>query len=55
MAWASGVFPYAIAAALPPAGLILGLFAMEEDRRHGLEIIGVAIVAAVVWALVLLS
>ncbi len=53
MAWASGVFPYAIAAALPPAGLILGVFALQEDRRQGLRIIGVAIVAAIVWTLIL--
>lgn len=55
MAWASAVFPFAIAAALPPAGLVLGIFALEDERGHGWEIIGVSIVAAIVWALVLLS
>jgi hypothetical protein len=55
MAWASGVFPFAIAAVLPPAGLILGILALEDDRGHGWEIIGVSLVAAIVWALVLLG
>ena len=52
---AAEIFPFAIAVVLPPAGLVLGLFAMENDRGLGTRICGAAIAGAVLWAVVLLS
>jgi hypothetical protein len=52
---ASRIFPFAIGVVLPPAGLILGLAAMQEDRELGLRIIGVSLLAAVIWALLFLA
>lgn len=51
-----GVYiPFIIAVLLPPAGLILGLIGLqEEDRDRGIRLIGVSLLAAVVWALVFL-
>ena len=41
---------------LPPAGLLLGLFQYsEDDRELGLRLIVVAILAALVWAVLLLG
>lgn len=50
---AADIYPYAIAAFLPPAGLILGLVALEEERGLGLRLIGVALLAGFVWSLIL--
>jgi hypothetical protein len=53
---ATALFPFAIAVLLPPAGLLLGLAAFtQEDRDLGLRLVAVAILAAGVWAAVLLS
>lgn len=53
--WIPKAFPFAIAAVLPPAGLILGLAALRDDRELGLRVIVVAVLAAVVWALLFLA
>ncbi len=50
---ATRIFPFAIAVALPPAGLVLALLAAAEDRDLGLRIGVVAVLAAVVWALLI--
>jgi hypothetical protein len=52
---ASRIFPFAIAVILPPAGLIMGLAGMQEDRDLGRRLVVVSILAAVVWALVLVA
>jgi hypothetical protein len=49
--WIPKVFPFAIAIILPPAGLVLGLAALQEDRELGLRVMAVAVLAAVVWVL----
>jgi hypothetical protein len=50
------IFPFAIAIVMPPAGLIIGLLQMtQEDRGLGLRIVVVALIAAVVWVLLLTS
>jgi hypothetical protein len=49
------IFPFAIAVVLPPAGLILGLAALQEDRELGIRVMVVAVLAAVVWALLFLG
>ncbi len=38
---------------LPPAGLILGLLELQQDREVGIRLIAVAVLAAVVWTLLL--
>ena len=48
---ASAFFPFAIAVLLPPAGLILGLAALQKDRELGIRLMAVAVLAAVVWLL----
>jgi hypothetical protein len=53
--WIPKVFPFAIAVVLPPAGLILGLAALQEDRELGVRVIVVSVLAAVVWALLFLG
>ena len=51
---AAAIFPFAIAVALPPAGLILGLFLLtQENRDLGLRLVIVALLAAIVWVLLL--
>jgi hypothetical protein len=48
------LFPFAIAVALPPAGLVLGLVQFtQEDRELGVRLIIVAVLAAVIWLLLL--
>ncbi len=48
----SGIFPFAIAVLLPPAGLILGLAALQKpDRELGARLIVVSLLAALVWVL----
>jgi hypothetical protein len=50
------IFPFAFAIAMPPAGLIIGLLQMtQEDRGLGLRVVVVALIAAVVWVLLLTS
>jgi hypothetical protein len=51
----STLFPFAIAIFLPPAGLILGLAELREDRNLGVRLIAVALLAAVVWVLLLVG
>jgi hypothetical protein len=52
----AGVFPFAIAVLLPPAGLILGLAAVQQKQRElGIRLIVVAVLAAVVWTLLFLA
>lgn len=51
---AAEIFPFAIAVVIPPAGLLIGLLQLSQDDRNlGLRIIVVALLAAVVWALLL--
>ena len=51
---AAELFPFAIAVVLPPAGLILALFTAEQDRDLGIRLGAVAVLAGLVWALLLL-
>jgi hypothetical protein len=49
---ASALFPFVIAVLLPPAGLILGLAALQKpDRELGTRLIVVSLLAALVWVL----
>ena len=51
---AAQLFPFAIAVALPPAGLLLGLIQFtQEDRELGVRLIVAALLAAIVWLLLL--
>ena len=52
---ASWLLPFAIAAVLPPAGFLLGLMTLEQDRQLGTWVMIVAVAAAGIWALLLLS
>jgi small neutral amino acid transporter SnatA (MarC family) len=52
---AAAIFPFAIAVVLPPAGVLIGISAMNTDRELGTRIIVVAALAMVVWAFLLLS
>jgi hypothetical protein len=52
---ANVIFPFAIACALPPAGLVLGLISLEEDRSLGIRLIVVSLLAAAVWVAVVLA
>jgi hypothetical protein len=45
-------FPFIIAVLLPPAGLVLGLIGLQEDREKGIRLLVVSLLAAVVWTLV---
>ena len=51
----SEILPFAIAVLLPPAGVLLGLVEMREDRELGIRLLVVAVLAAVVWALLFVS
>ena len=52
--WAKQVFPYAIAAIVPLAGLLLALAAFTERRtQHGLVLLGAAALGALIWTLAL--
>jgi hypothetical protein len=54
--FAARIFPFAIAVLLPPAGILLGLAGIpQEDRELGVRLIVVSVLAAVVWALLLLT
>jgi hypothetical protein len=46
---ATSPFPFGIAIVLPPAGLILGLLELRQDREIGIRLIVVALLAALVW------
>ena len=46
---ASVLFPFAIAVVLPPAGALIGLFTLREDRELGIRLIVVAVLAALIW------
>jgi hypothetical protein len=48
------IFPFAIAIVLPPAGLIIGLAQLQQDRELGARLIATALLAAVVWVLLLI-
>jgi hypothetical protein len=49
---ASNLFPFGIAVVLPPAGLLLGLLNIQQDKRDlGMRLIVVSLLAAVVWVL----
>lgn len=52
---ANAVFPFAIACALPPAGLFLGLVALEDERDLGIRLLVVSVLAAAIWVLVVLG
>lgn len=52
---ASLYLPFAIAVLLPPAGLVLGLIGLQEERDRGVRLIVVSLLAALVWALLLIS
>ena len=51
----AGIFPFVIAVLLPPAGLLLGLVEVRQDRELGIRLIVVAVLAAVVWTLLFVS
>jgi hypothetical protein len=48
--------PFVLAVLFPPVGLLLGLVGMQRDdeRDTGVRLIVVSVLAAVVWALLLL-
>lgn len=50
---ATEIFPFAIGVILPPAGILLGLITAQENHDLGLRIIGVSVLALVVWVLLL--
>ena len=49
----AAIFPFAIAVLLPPAGLLIGLSQLQRERQLGLRLIAAAVLAAVLWALLL--
>lgn len=51
----SSIFPFVIAVLLPPAGLLLGLVEVRQDRELGVRLLVVSVLAAVVWALLFVS
>jgi hypothetical protein len=51
----TGIFPFVIAVLLPPAGLLLGLVELRQDRELGIRLLVVATLAAVVWTLLFLG
>jgi len=51
----SAIFPFAIAVVLPPAGLLLGLVEMRQDRDLGIRLVVVSVLAAVVWTLLFVA
>jgi hypothetical protein len=49
---ASNIFPFGIAVVLPPAGLLLGLLNVQQEKRDlGVRLILTSVLAAVVWLL----
>jgi len=51
----SEILPFAIAVLLPPAGVLLGLVELRQDRELGIRLLVVALLAAVVWTLLFVS
>ena len=51
----AAIFPFAIAVVLPPAGLLLGVVEMRQDRELGIRLIVVSVLAAVVWTLLFVA
>ena len=49
----TAIFPFAIAVFLPPAGLIIGLSQLQQERELGIRLIVASLLAALVWALLL--
>ncbi len=47
----AAVFPFLLAVLLPPAGLLIGLSQLQQDRDLGMRLIVVSALAAVVWVL----
>jgi hypothetical protein len=47
----AALFPFVIAVLLPPAGLLLGLVEVRQDRELGVRLLAVSVLAAVVWTL----
>jgi hypothetical protein len=47
--------PYIIAVLLPPAGLVLGLIGLQEERDKGIRLLVVSVLAGIVWALIFLA
>ena len=52
---AAWLLPFAIAIVLPPAGFIMGLITLDQDRNLGVAQMVVALVAGGIWAFFLLS
>ena len=52
---AAWLLPFAIAIVLPPAGFLLGLITLDQDRQLGIWVMIGAVAAAGIWALLLLS
>ena len=52
---AAAIFPFAIAVLMPPAGLLIGLFALRTERELGIRLMVVSALALVVWVLIFLS
>ena len=52
---AAWLLPFAIAIVLPPAGFLMGLITFDQDRQLGIWVMIVAVAAAGIWALLLLS
>lgn len=51
---AASILPFAIAILLPPAGLLIGILEVtQEDRERGIRIIAVALLASLLWVLLL--
>lgn len=49
-------FPFVIAVLFPPAGLIIGLSQLQQGERElGVRLVVVSLLAALVWALLLLG
>jgi hypothetical protein len=46
---ATALFPFAIAVVLPPAGAVIGVIALGQDRELGIRLIVVAVLAALIW------
>lgn len=47
----AGILPFVIAVLLPPAGVLLGLVEVRQDRELGIRLIVVSLLAALVWVL----
>jgi hypothetical protein len=49
------IFPFLLAVLLPPAGLLIGLSQLQQDRDLGIRLIVVSALAAVVWVLLFVA